>query len=96
MDTIVHAVLYVGVILLVPLSILVPLLLLEYVRGDRRAEARLSDPPRNVAPGSGLSDGGASRGAAGATDAVACRTCGAVNEGGYTFCRECADNLAGR
>lgn len=96
MDTIVHAVLYVGVILLVPLSILAPLFLLEYLRGDRRAEARLSNPPRNVSPGSGLSDGSGSRSAAGANDAVACRTCGAVNDGGYTFCRECADNLAGR
>jgi len=97
MDALVHAVLYAGVILLVPLSILVPLFLLEYVRGGRRAEARLSNPPRNAATGRGLSDGGAaSRGAANVNDAVACRTCGAVNEGNYTFYRECADNLAGR
>ena len=96
MDTIVHAVLYVGVILLVPLSILLPLLLLEYVRGGKRAEARLSNPPRNLAPGGGLSAGAAASGAASADDAVACRTCGAVNEGDYTFCRECTDNLAGR
>ena len=97
MDSLVHAVLYVGVILLVPLSILVPLFLLEYVRGGRRAETRLSNPPRNAAPGGGLSDGGAaSRGAANASDTIACRTCGTVNEGNYAFCRECADNLAGR
>ncbi|NHN49748.1 hypothetical protein G9464_19445 [Halostella sp. JP-L12] len=96
MDTLVHAVLYVGVILLVPLSVLVPLLALEYVRDDGPTEPRLSDPPRNVSSGNGLSALAATGAAESASDAVACRTCGAVNEGRYTFCRECADNLAGR
>ena len=96
MNALVTAVLYAGVVILVPLLVVLPLLLLE--RRRKNGGTHLSEPSAGTGfPGTAgdrarrrndeRSDG---------SDAVACRVCGALNDAEYTFCRECADPLGER
>ncbi|WP_135819583.1 DUF7577 domain-containing protein [Halostella litorea] len=92
MNALVTAVLYAGVVVLVPLLVVLPLLLLERSRDDGR-----SLPNRAAGSGFPRTSDERSRGSDdGAGDAVACRTCGALNGAEYTFCHECTDRLGGR
>jgi hypothetical protein len=98
MESLVTAVLYVGVALLVPLLVVIPLLLLEYLRTDDARDARLTGHSTDTSPPGRVGDAAAvtDRVSPSDTETVPCRACGTVNEPEYTFCRECADHLAGR
>jgi hypothetical protein len=96
MSTLVTAVLYAGIVVLVPLLVVLPLLLLERRRKD--GGASLSEPSAGAGFPGTTDDRARRRDADGSTgsESVACRACGALNGAEYTFCRECADSLAGR
>ncbi|WP_121823468.1 DUF7577 domain-containing protein [Halostella salina] len=96
MSAIVTAVLYAGVVVLVPLLVVLPILLLERRRED--GGAGLTDTSSGAVFRGGADDrsNGSDHGESEASDAVACRTCGELNGADYTFCRECAEPLAGR
>lgn len=98
MESLVTAILYVGVVILVPLLVVIPLLLLEYVRSEDATDRRLSGRSTDASPGGRVTDSTVAAVRSGTTDdrTVSCRSCGAVNETGYTFCRECTDLIAGR
>lgn len=96
MSTVITAVLYAGIVVLVPLLVVLPLLLLERRRED--GGAGLTDTSSGALFRGRTDDrpDGAGHERAAESDAVACRTCGALNGADYTFCRECAEPLAGR
>lgn len=98
MESLVTAILYVGVVMLVPLLVAIPLLLLEYLRSDDARNSRFAGHSTDTSPPGRVGDAAAVTGRESGTDAetVPCRSCGTVNESEYTFCWECADPLAGR
>ena len=84
--------------MLVPLLVVIPLLLLEYLRSDDAPDRHLTGHSTDTSPPGRVNDAGAMTDRESATDAetVPCRSCGTVNQSEYTFCWECADPLAGR